>query len=97
MLALTRRAGLPPPETNVELHGHEVDFLWRRERVVVEVDSQAWHATRPARERDSRRDQELILRNYLVLRVTWLQITRRPEAPVARLAALLARRGGPEP
>jgi very-short-patch-repair endonuclease len=95
LLALIRRAGLPAPETNTILHGHEVDFLWRRERVVVEVDGHAWHASRPARERDALRDQELVMRGYLVLRVTWFQITRRPEALVARLAAVLAQRGGP--
>jgi very-short-patch-repair endonuclease len=69
LLALIRRAGLPAPETNTILHGHEVDFLWRRERVVVEVDGHAWHASRPARERDALRDQELVMRGYLVLRV----------------------------
>ena len=28
-LALCRRGGLPDPEVNVQLHGYEVDFLWR--------------------------------------------------------------------
>jgi len=95
LLALIRRAGLPAPETNAFLCGHEVDFLWRRERMVVEVDGHAWHAARPARERDSLRDQELVTRGYLVLRVTWLQITGRSEALVARLGAVLAQRAGP--
>jgi hypothetical protein len=30
-LALVRSAGLPTPEMNVLVHGHEVDFLWREQ------------------------------------------------------------------
>lgn len=37
-LTLIRGAGLPDPETNVHVGGSEVDFLWRAERVIVEVD-----------------------------------------------------------
>jgi hypothetical protein len=54
-LALCRGGGLPDPEVNVHLHGYEVDFLWRRERRVVEVDGYAFHSVRGAFERDRRR------------------------------------------
>ena len=30
-LELVRNAGLPAPETNVTVLGHEVDFLWREQ------------------------------------------------------------------
>jgi very-short-patch-repair endonuclease len=78
---------------NARLHGYEVDILWPEQKLVVEVDGHAFHSSRPKRERDSRRDQELILRAYRVMRVTWRQITREPEALVARVAAALARGG----
>jgi hypothetical protein len=45
-LSVIRSAGLPPPETNVRLGPYEVDFLWRRERLVVEVDSFEFHSSR---------------------------------------------------
>jgi very-short-patch-repair endonuclease/predicted transcriptional regulator of viral defense system len=92
LLALIRKAQLPPPAANARLHGYEVDLLWPQHRVVVEFDSQAFHSTRPKRERDSRRDQELILTGYVVLRVTWRQLTAEPEALIARIAAALAQR-----
>jgi very-short-patch-repair endonuclease len=92
LLTLLRKAGLPEPRVNQRLHGYEVDFLWPEHKVVVEFDGHAFHAARPKRERDSRRDQDLTLRGYVVLRVTWYQLTREPEALIARIATILAQR-----
>jgi very-short-patch-repair endonuclease len=92
LLALIRKAGLHEPRVNARLHGYEVDFLWPEHRLVVEFDSHAFHASRPKRERDSRRDQDLGLRGFLILRVTWYQLTREPEALIARIATALAQR-----
>ena len=54
------RAGLPRPQTNVRLAGHEVDAVWRAQRLVVEVDGHAFHGSRAAFERDRRRDADLL-------------------------------------
>ena len=35
--------GLPRPEVNTLLQGHEVDFLWREAGLVVELDGRAAH------------------------------------------------------
>ena len=87
LLALMERAGAAPDATNVRLHGHEVDMLWRATRLVVEVDGHASHAT-PARfEHDHRRDQDLGEAGYRVLRVTWRQIRDEPR----RVAGLIRR------
>lgn len=91
LLALVRRAGLPRPRTNVRVAGHEVDALWAAQRLVVEVDGYAFHASRTAFERDRRRDADLIAAGYRVLRITWRQIAEQPEALAARLGAALAR------
>jgi very-short-patch-repair endonuclease/predicted transcriptional regulator of viral defense system len=91
LLALVRKARLPHPVTNTELHGYEADHLWRDQRLVVEVDGYDVHSTRAAFEADRRRDAELQLRGYRVLRVTWRQLTEEPEAVVANLSAALAR------
>jgi Transcriptional regulator, AbiEi antitoxin len=37
-LELIRRARLPAPDTNAQLHGHEVDLLWREQRLIAEID-----------------------------------------------------------
>jgi very-short-patch-repair endonuclease len=57
----------------------------------VEVDGFAFHGGRDAFERDRTRDAQLQAHGYRDMRVTWRQLTTRPEAVVARLgAALLA-------
>ncbi|MGH2840109.1 MAG: DUF559 domain-containing protein, partial [Solirubrobacteraceae bacterium] len=68
----------------------EVDAVWRIERVIIEFDSYAFHATRAAFERDLRRDATHTRAGYLVLRTTWTELTDRPHALVARIAEALA-------
>jgi very-short-patch-repair endonuclease len=93
------RARLPAPAVNLTVAGHEVDFFWRVERLVVEVDGFAFHRTRSSFEEDRLRDAELLAAGFSVQRVTWRQLVREPEAVVARLAQALARTGpsGPAP
>lgn len=88
-LSLVRRAGLPAPEVNVRLRGCEVDFLWRRVRLVVEVDGYAYHRGARAFERDRRRDVSLTAVGFRVLRFTWRSLTTDPERVVARVAQAL--------
>ena len=91
LLSLLAAAQLPRPRTNVRVAGHEVDALWPEQRLVVEVDGFAFHASREAFERDRARDAELQAHGYRVIRVTWRQLSARPEVLTARLgAALLA-------
>lgn len=91
-LRLIRTAALPSPATNARLHGYEVDFLWRKQRLVVEVDGFAFHSSRAAFERDRARDAELAAAGYVVVRITWRRLVDRPEAVVARIAGALATR-----
>ena len=86
-----RSAGLPRPQTNARIGGYEVDAVWRRERLVVEVDGFAFHGSRYAFERDRRKDQRLTAEGWRVLRVTWRQLVDEREAVAARLGAALAR------
>jgi very-short-patch-repair endonuclease len=92
-LALIRKAQLPAPETNVQLGEYEVDFVWRRERLVVEVDGFAFHSSRHNFELDRLRDGWLMSRGMSVMRVTWQQLVHEPTALVARVAQSLARAG----
>lgn len=91
LLALIRKAQLPAPETNVRVGAYEVDFFWRRERLVVEVDGFAFHATTRKFENDRRRDGSLVASGLRVMRVTWRQLTSEPEAMLVRLAQTLIR------
>jgi very-short-patch-repair endonuclease len=89
LLELLRAADLAPNGANVRVGRHEVDFLWRDSRLVVEVDGFAYHAHRGAFERDRLRDAELQAAGYRVMRVTWRQIAEAPEAVIARVAQAL--------
>lgn len=89
-LSLVQKARLTRPESNVVVAGYEVDFLWRVERLVVEVDGFEYHASRASFESDRKKDGELSAQGFQVIRVTWRQLTGEPEAVLARLARSLA-------
>ena len=94
-LAITREAGLPRPEVNVPMTLPDgtpirVDFLWRAERLAVEIDGARYHGTRQARERDARRDQLLRLAGYEPVRFTDHQIELERDWVMESLAALVA-------
>ncbi len=89
LLELIRDARLPEPETNIRIHGHEVDFLWREQRLVVEVDGYAFHSSRRSFEHDRARDAWLVGAGWRVVRVTWSQIAGAREAVAAMLARAL--------
>jgi very-short-patch-repair endonuclease len=88
--ALVCRHHLPPPETNVKLGRHEVDFLWRPQRVVVETDSFLYHRGSISFENDHARDLDLRHLGYTVLHFTDKQIEDEPDRVVADVAAALA-------
>ena len=52
----------------------KVDFLWRSQHLVVEMDGWESHRTRSAFEEDRARDARLKLLGYDVLRFTWRQV-----------------------
>jgi very-short-patch-repair endonuclease len=86
---LIRDALLPAPETNVSIHGYEVDLLWREQRLVVEVDGYAYHGNRGTFERDRRKDAQLGAAGLSSMRVTWLQMQDEPYALIAHIAQAL--------
>ena len=92
MLELIRAAKFPEPECNSHINGYEVDFLWRPQRLIVEIDGYAYHSSRSAFERDRAKDAALAAAGYLVIRITWLQMEREPYVVVVQLAQALARR-----
>lgn len=99
-LELCRRHLLPEPELNVWVGKHQVDFLWRDERLVVETDGYRYHRGRTAFENDHARDLDLRVLGYEAMRFSDRQITEEPEKLVSALKRNLAvgsslRRGVP--
>jgi len=94
VVALLRAARLPRPQFNASAEGFEVDALWRRERVVLEYDSYAFHLTKEALERDRRKTAALQRGRYVVLRTTWRELTQQSHALIARTAEALALASG---
>ena len=88
-LALCRRHRLPKPEVNVRVGPFKVDFLWRNQRLVVEVDGWESHRTRSAFEADRARDARLKVLGFDVVRFTWRQVTDESKAVTATVRALL--------
>lgn len=84
---------LPRPRRNahVALRGRffEVDCLWQRQRVIVELDGRAAHDTRRAFDSDRERDRILLAEGWFPMRVTWRQLQDEPETVVSDLRRLL--------
>jgi very-short-patch-repair endonuclease len=91
MLALCRRHRLPEPKVNVRVDRYTVDFLWREQRLIVELDGWESHRGRAAFEDDRLRDARLKLLGFEVLRFTWRQVASGPREVVATIRALLER------
>src|SRR3954447_19996662 len=70
---------IPRPELNVIVEGYEVDALWRRAKLVVELDSWSHHRGRTAFENDRVKLATLQLAGYVVLPITWRRLEREPE------------------
>jgi very-short-patch-repair endonuclease len=90
LFELCRAAGLPLPAMNVTVAGFVVDAFWAGARLVVELDSYAWHRTREELERDSEQITALQLAGYRVLRFTWRQVTTQPERVAAAIRQALS-------
>jgi very-short-patch-repair endonuclease len=92
MLAICRRHRLPAPEVNVKVARYEVDFLWRGQRLIVEVDGWEAHRSRSAFEEDRARDARFALLGYQVVRFTWRQGTTNRAQVAKTIRALLRAR-----
>lgn len=91
-LAMCDRHDLPRPEINESVCGFDVDLYWPRQRLVVELDSRAFHLDPVAFEEDRRRDAELTRAGHEVLRFTWTQTTTRPQWVAGTIATVLRHR-----
>jgi very-short-patch-repair endonuclease len=88
-VALVDTYGLRRPRMNapLALRGRffEIDALWERERVAVELDSRSAHDTPRNFESDRQRDRILVAEGWRIMRVTWRQLQEEPQAIAADL------------
>jgi very-short-patch-repair endonuclease len=78
-LALCHNHRLPTPEVNVKVAEREVDFVWPDLRFAVETDSYGFHRGQYAFEDDHDRDLALRLAGLDVARITYRQLTTKPD------------------
>ena len=95
-MALVDAHGVPRPRMNADLavrgRFFEIDALWERERVALELDSRGVHGTPVKFESDRQRDRILVAEGWRTMRVTWRQLQEEPEAIVADLRLALGGR-----
>ena len=73
--------------------GYEVDFAIRQHRLILECDGWDAHGRdRRQFERDREKDAVLAAAGWLVLRFTWLRITRQPGWVASTIRAVITAR-----
>lgn len=94
-LALVDRNGLPRPRMNADfaIRGRffEIDALWERKRVAVELDSREIHGTYKKFESDRLRDRILVAEGWRTMRITWRQLQGEPHEIARDLRAAIGR------
>ncbi|BAS26025.1 endonuclease domain-containing protein [Limnochorda pilosa] len=83
-----RRAGVSGFEQNARLGPWELDFVWRREKLAVEVDGFT-HLSNERRELDRRKELVLAEQGYRLLRFQNQEVRARPAACVRRIREAL--------
>lgn len=87
-----RRFGLPEPVMAAKVAGYEVDALFAREKVIIELDSWEFHWTRESFERDRERDVKTLAAGFVTVRLTWGRMHGRPCEEAARIHEILEQR-----
>jgi very-short-patch-repair endonuclease len=90
-LPVTRKAGLPAPETGRYVNGFKVDFYWPDLGLVVETDGLRYHRTPAQQARDRLRDQAHTTAGLTPLRFTQAQIRFEPHYVRTTLSAVARR------
>jgi very-short-patch-repair endonuclease len=90
LLRLIRDAGLPMPQTNVPFGRYEADFVWREQKLIVELDSATYHSGPGAFHRD--REKDLVFRGagFDVMRPTRAHVVYEGPRVLVLLAQALA-------
>ena len=96
-LDLCERYGLEVPQVDVRMDTGlgrlgQIDLLYAREKLIIELDGARAHLTPTRFEEDRRRDAHLAVRGYLTLRFTWRRLNREPATVANEIRAVLSAR-----
>ncbi len=99
VLRLLKQRGLPSPTVQFPIiEGGRtiarVDFAYPAARVAIEADGFRWHGGRERWVLDVRRENQLKLLGWTVLRFTWEDIHERPEMVASQVRTVLGRPAG---
>jgi very-short-patch-repair endonuclease len=72
--------------------GYEVDALFPREKVIVELDGWDFHSSRESFESDRERDASTLVAGHVTVRITYERMHDRPPEEAARLDEILRQR-----
>ena len=90
-----RDCGLPPPDLQVWVGGAEavgrVDFLWRQQRTIAEVDGLMKYAKPGQAVLQLERDKRLRDAGYEVVHLSWHEVTENPDYVVTAIRAAFKR------
>lgn len=89
-LRLIRKYKLPEPKTNVQAGPYVVDFLWEEQKLIVELDSLQHHRRPGVFEADRKRDIDLKLLGYTVIRITHRRLEAEPAVVADELRYFLS-------
>jgi very-short-patch-repair endonuclease len=92
MLFLCERHHLEIPECNVWIEGFKVDAVWRRHKLIVELDGKDGHASWERIKRDHHRDLVHRAAGFTVLRYVWEQLDEHGDLVAADIESALTQR-----
>jgi len=82
------------PEVNAKVGGYEVDFYWREQGLVLELDGRAFHSDQTQRMIDRAKQAALEDIGLKLLRATFGDVDREPDLLLDRVAAQIRSRTG---
>ena len=87
--ALVKKAGLPMPTRQHWLGKRRIDYVYADRKIAVELDGRGPRASKKAFEDDRKRQNEIVLGDWKVLRFTWDNVTLEPDYVIATLRRAL--------
>lgn len=90
--SMRRRRRFELPETNQMIAGREVDMVWRKKRLMVELDGYRNHSGDDSFNSDRARDLEMERRGFTVVRISWQMWAEDPARVLDSLTEILAAR-----
>jgi very-short-patch-repair endonuclease len=88
-VAFLKHHHLPLPDLNQQVAGHEVDAVYREQKLVIELDSRQFHTTTHAFETDRDRDADLLNAGFATVRTTDHRLKEHPTKEAERLNSIL--------